>query len=82
VFAERTVVQIPACSPLGARALQYDGDCVVYVGEGRGGVNASSRFFSMLEVEWACEHVEPLAPFPECFEKLYVMRRRTQTDAK
>jgi hypothetical protein len=62
--------------------LQYGGDCVVYIGEGRGGVNASSRFFSMLEVEWTCERVESLAPFPECFEKMYVMRRRMQTDGK
>ena len=63
-------------------ALQYGGDCIVYIGEGRGGVNASSRFFAMLEVEWTCEHIESLAPFPECFEKMYVMRRRTQTNVK
>lgn len=66
------------CGSVRVRTLQYKGDCVVYIGEGRGGVNGSPSFFSMLEVEWTCQHVEPLAPFPECYEKMYVMRRRAQ----
>ena len=41
------------------------------------GKTAEDMFwFSVLEVEWICERVEPLAPFAECFEKMYVMRRR------
>jgi hypothetical protein len=67
---------LAACVRVRVRVLQYKGDRMVYIGEGRGGVNASPRFFSVLEVEWICERVEPLAPFAECFEKMYVMRRR------
>jgi len=51
----------------------------VYIGEGRGGVNASSRFFTMMEVEWVVEKVEELAPFAECFERMYVLKRRDLT---
>ena len=53
----------------------YEGDRLLYVGEGRGGVNASSEFFDSLEADWVCERVIELRPFRENFEKLFIMRR-------
>ena len=54
----------------------YRGEVLLYVGEGRGGVNGTAEFFDMLEREWYCEEIVPLEPFPECFERLFVLRRR------
>lgn len=42
-------------------------------------MNASARFFTVMEVEWVCEQVVELAPFAECFERMYVLRRRDLT---
>jgi hypothetical protein len=61
--------------PLQCLAL-YKGDVLLYVGEGRGGVNGTQEFFDTLEREWACEKVVLLEPFAECFERLFVLRRR------
>lgn len=61
---------------------QYSGHVLLYVGEGRGGVNASDGFFTTLELEWHCEQVIELDPFPECFEKLFILRRRDPTKIK
>jgi hypothetical protein len=54
----------------------YRGSTILYVGEGRGGVNASPAFFDELERDWVCEQAIELDPFPECFERLYVLRRK------
>ncbi|KAK3276193.1 hypothetical protein CYMTET_15718 [Cymbomonas tetramitiformis] len=68
------------CYPEGEMANKcldkYSGEYLLYVGEGRGGVNANDAFFDMLERDWVCEKIVEVRPFPECFEKLYVMRRR------
>jgi hypothetical protein len=50
---------------------------VLFVGEGRGGANASDAFFDALDLEWTCEKVIPLDPFPQCHERLFVMKRKT-----
>lgn len=46
------------------------------MGEVRGGVNGNEAFFDALEAGWVCVHVEPLQPFPECFEQMWVLRRK------
>ncbi|CAM9150636.1 unnamed protein product [Choristocarpus tenellus] len=56
---------------------EYEGDLVVYVGEGRGGVNACTEFFDLMESEWVAEVVMDLDPFPQCFERLYVLCRKS-----
>ena len=56
----------------------YTGDWLLYVGEGRGGVNASDEFFDTLEAGWSCERVIELRPFRGNFEKLFIMRRKEQ----
>jgi hypothetical protein len=57
---------------------QYSGDTVVFVGEGRGGANASDEFFDLLDEEWKCVKVLKLAPFSQCHEHLFVMKRCTE----
>lgn len=55
----------------------YQGDTLLYVGEGRGGTTASSTFFDVLEAEWVCSEIVRLDPFPQCCERLFVLRRTT-----
>ena len=56
----------------------YTGQCIVYVGEGRGGVNGNAAFFDELDAQWDVERCVELEPFPESYEKLYVLQRRTR----
>ncbi|CAN0042056.1 unnamed protein product, partial [Ectocarpus fasciculatus] len=58
---------------------EYRGDTLVYVGEGRGGANASDAFFDGLDAEWDVESILDLDPFPQCFERLFLLRRRQRT---
>lgn len=55
---------------------QYTGKWLVYIGEGRDGVNANSEFFDMLERDWIVEQVQELDPYPMCFERMYILRKR------
>lgn len=57
---------------------EYSGDALVYVGEGRGGVNANDAFFDGLGAEWDVTSVVELDPFPQCFERLFLLRRRRE----
>jgi hypothetical protein len=52
------------------------GEYFVYVGEGRQGVNGSNEFFNMLETEWEIIEMDVLDPFPQCFERLYIFKRK------
>eukprot|EP00729_Bicosta_minor_P011247 gene11247-5527_t len=62
---------------MSAQCLQhYKGDTLVYVGEGKGGANASWVFFDLVEKEWECTKVVALDPFPQCYEHFYVFKRR------
>mmetsp|Transcript_30793 Transcript_30793/g.60073 ORF Transcript_30793/g.60073 Transcript_30793/m.60073 type:complete len:304 (-) Transcript_30793:82-993(-) len=54
----------------------YRGNRLAYVGEGRGGANANGDFFALLEQHWMVEQVIALKPFPQGFEKLWMLRRR------
>lgn len=58
---------------------EYRGDTLVYVGEGRGGANASDEFFDGLDAEWDVKNILDLDPFPQCFERLFLLRRRQRT---
>lgn len=67
----------PAPGDMAMRCLQeFRGDTFVYVGEGRGGANASDEFFDGLDAEWDATSVLELDPFPQCFERLFVLRRK------
>eukprot|EP00611_Tribonema_gayanum_P008829 TRINITY_DN1846_c0_g1_i1.p1 TRINITY_DN1846_c0_g1~~TRINITY_DN1846_c0_g1_i1.p1 ORF type:complete len:198 (-),score=82.38 TRINITY_DN1846_c0_g1_i1:355-948(-) len=59
----------------------YGDDVLVYVGEGRGGVNADGAFFAALEDGWQVERIITLDPFPECFERMFILRRKPQQAA-
>lgn len=67
----------PPDTDMAERTLQaYRGDWLLYVGEGRGGANATPAFMDTVERDWDCVHVEPLPTFPRCHERLLVFRRR------
>lgn len=67
----------PPDGDMAVRALKvYRGKWLVYIGEGRGGVNANSEFFDILEKDWIVEQVEELDPYPMCFERMYILRKR------
>ncbi|CAM9759726.1 unnamed protein product [Ectocarpus sp. 6 AP-2014] len=70
----------PPPGDMALRCLQeYRGDTLAYVGEGRGGANASDEFFDGLDAEWDVENILDLDPFPQCFERLFLLRRRQRT---
>jgi hypothetical protein len=69
----------PPDDEFASRCLElYQGKWLVYIGEGRGGVNASPDFFDELEKNWVVHEVLELLPFPQCFERLYILRRRRE----
>jgi hypothetical protein len=81
----------PPCGDMAVKVLrEYQGDTLIYIGEGRGGVNANVDFFDVLENrikfkkrkgdkesgEWKLVHSEDLIPFPGGFERMYVFKRK------
>lgn len=55
----------------------YQGDCLVYVGEPRGGANADSSFFDALHQNWRLAAAPlDLEPFPGGCERLFILVRR------
>eukprot|EP00051_Salpingoeca_urceolata_P003286 m.56682 g.56682 ORF g.56682 m.56682 type:complete len:364 (-) comp12646_c0_seq2:39-1130(-) len=79
-FSDRTLfLCYPPNTDMATNCLKlYKGSTLVYVGEGRGGVNGTPEFFDELEQHWTVIHIEPLEPFAECFEKLFVLKREPQ----
>jgi len=77
-YPERTLMLI--YPPPGEMALnclkEYKRDILIYVGEGKGGCNGNEKFFQELCKHWIIEKEISLDNFPECFEKLYILRRR------
>jgi len=79
-FPDRALLLVyPPPGDMAARALAaYAGPAVVYVGEGRGGANASDAFLDALEdgARWRLrERVDALAQFPGSYEVMYVFER-------
>lgn len=69
----------PPPGDTGLRCLrEYKGGALAYVGEGKGGANASDAFFDKLDAEWEVTSILDLDPFPQCFERLYLLRRRRE----
>jgi hypothetical protein len=67
----------PPDDDMALRSLKlYKGKWLIYIGEGRGGVNATEEFFDLLEKEWVVEELQDLDPYPVCFERMYILRRR------
>lgn len=60
---------------------EYQGDVFVYVGEGRGGANGCDELFDVLDADWEAVSVLELDPFQQCFERLFVLRRKPQPSA-
>lgn len=74
---KKLLLVYPPAGDLALRCVQeYQGDQFVYVGEGRSGMNANEEFFDKLDAEWEPTTILELDPFPQCFERLYVLRRK------
>lgn len=58
--------------------LNRGGDTLLYVGEARGGMNATADFFDEVAREFELEAKVPVKPFPGGFEALYVFKRRRE----
>jgi len=61
-------------------ARAYRGDCLLYVGEPRGGANANEAFFDYVESHFTLSSVLDLEPFPGGCERLYVLNRRRRDE--
>ena len=73
----RTLLVVYPEGDLLERSLRrYDGDVLLFVGEGRGGVNGGSSLFDELEREWTVENTVEVRPFTGGYERLWVLRRR------
>lgn len=79
-YPQRTLLMVyPPETEMASKCLEgYSGDYLLYVGEARGGVNGTDKFFSDLEAEFECIHIEELDPFPRCYERLFVLRRKRE----
>jgi len=62
-------------------AKSFQGEYLVYVGEGWGGANAEPQFFRLLETEWDVVQWMELDPYPQCFERLFVLKRKERKQA-
>jgi hypothetical protein len=54
----------------------YEGEVVLYVGEGRGGVNGPQSTFDHVERTFDVERVVRVRPFRDGHERLWVLRRK------
>jgi len=66
----------PNPGPMAVRCLEnYRGETLVYVGEGRGGVNGDDSFFDRLGREWSLDSTVAVDLLPDCHERVWVLRR-------
>ena len=75
---DRTLLVVYPEGDLLVKCLQnYDGPVVLFVGEGRGGVNGAAETFDYVEKRFDVEKAIPVAPFGDGHEKLWVLRRKS-----
>ena len=75
--ANRTLLVVYPEGDLLVKCLEnYDGPVVLFVGEGRGGVNGSAKTFDYVEKRFDVEKIVPVRPFGDGHEKLWVLRRK------
>ena len=53
----------------------YQGDMLIFVGEGRGGVNGSDAFFDQLQQQWSLLGCETLPCDDDSFQRLYILKQ-------
>ena len=78
IHPERTLfLCYPPVGPMALECLtSYTGDYFIYVGEGIDGVNGSKEFFNEIEKNWNVVAIDRLDPFPQCFERLFIFKRK------
>ena len=80
--ANRTLLVVYPEGDLLVKCLQnYDGPVVLFVGEGRGGVNGAAETFDYVEKRFDVEKTVPVTPFGDGHEKLWVLRRKPTREA-
>ncbi|QDZ21598.1 hypothetical protein HOP50_06g41250 [Chloropicon primus] len=80
LLQDRTLLVVYPEGKLLERCLRhYRGDVLIYVGEGRGGVNGGTSLFDLLEAEWDVVKVLPVKPFEGGHERLWVCRRKPKS---
>ncbi|CAK9020635.1 unnamed protein product [Durusdinium trenchii] len=79
----RTLLLVyPPPGDMASRCLSaYGGETLIYVGEGRGGVNANNHFFDLLSHEWTLEESLSLETLPWSYESVYVLKRAHSSKA-
>lgn len=66
----------PYDSPMAANCLaRYEGDVLIYIGEGEGGCNADNRFFSELGKHWLEVETLDIPQWPRLHDQGVVYRR-------
>mgnify|MGYP002803428389 CR=1 FL=1 len=80
--AGRTLLMVyPPPGEMAVRCLQcYKGETLIYVGEGRGGVNGDNTFFDLLAEKWKLEDTMSLDTLPWSYESVYVLKRAAAED--
>jgi len=78
MFPKRNLLLIyPPMGDMATKAVKsFQGEFLIYVGEGWGGANAEPQFFRLLETDWALVTSMDLNPYPQCHERLFVLRRK------
>lgn len=80
--ANRTLLVVYPEGDLLVKCLEnYDGPVVLFVGEGRGGVNGAAETFDYVEKRFDVEKTVPVTPFGDGHEKLWVLRRKPTREA-
>lgn len=77
--ADRTLLMVwpPYNKAIAVQALTaYQGNCLLYVGEARGGYTASNDFFDALDAGWVLEKALPVKQFRGIKDMLWVLSRK------
>jgi len=66
----------PLSTDMGSNALShYEGDAVLYIGEGKGGCTANDEFHRKLEIDYNLEEVVDIPQWPSVYDSLYIYKR-------
>lgn len=66
----------PLSTDMGSNALShYEGDAVLYIGEGKGGCTGSDMFHRTLDQDYDLEEVVNIPQWPYVYDSLYIYKR-------
>lgn len=83
LYRPRTLLLVYPQRDTAEQALaSHFGETIIYIGEGRGGANASESFFDTLSRHYDVERRVDVHPFAGGLEKMFVLRRREETEER